>query len=44
MSEGYNHRLEEYRQAVRKTFDEHTFIQRALEGSVQVHISMIRAF
>lgn len=34
----YKLRLEEYRQTVKKTYDEHTFIQRALEGSIQVYI------
>lgn len=39
MSKGYNQRLGEYKQTVQKIYDEHTFILRALEGTVQVCIS-----
>jgi hypothetical protein len=38
MAEGYSDRLEDYRQSVKNTVDRHTFVQRALEGNVQVHM------
>lgn len=40
MAEGYSDRLEDYRQSVKNTVDRHTFVQRALEGNVQVHMHL----
>jgi hypothetical protein len=38
LAEGYPNRLEDYRQSTKDTKDKHTFVQRALEGNIQVNM------
>jgi hypothetical protein len=38
LAESYPNRLEDYRQSTKNTKDRHTFVQRALEGDIQVNM------